>query len=257
MFADCNGTQNVLKYISNSGHSKFHITKYGTSKSSIPLYYCVHTNTNKAAAEAFYNWAQTCGQGNNPNLYCLTLFSDTDENNGLKAGKAGKCEIIFSLNETPGEFKTPGASFDYSEAYNKGKQEAEQEAEKRTLLQEMQALRLELQQIKNELEEEQEEEEQESASISGPEQMAQYIAMLQGLLKPNNPPQLNGTETTAPPTPPKKTLFNAEQSANINTALRLLYKNNPQIDTDLLKLANISENQPATFKILLNSLRNM
>ena len=48
-----------------------------------------------------------------------------------------------------------------------------------------------------------------------------------------------------------------EFKANINKAIKILYKNNPQVDKDLLKLADLSEKQPATFNMLLNSLRQM
>jgi AraC-like DNA-binding protein len=44
---------------------------------------------------------------------------------------------------------------------------------------------------------------------------------------------------------------------NINRAIKILYKNNTQLDLDLLKLAEVSEKNPSQFKFLLNALRTM
>ena len=64
----------------------------------------------------------------------------------------------------------------------------------------------------------------------------------------NSPnPSLNGVTDTDPDT----------QKININKALRILLKNDPQLDTDLLKLAELSETKKDTFNMLLSTLRSM
>jgi hypothetical protein len=44
---------------------------------------------------------------------------------------------------------------------------------------------------------------------------------------------------------------------NITRAITILMKNNNRLDEDLLKLADISEKQPAQFEMLINALRKM
>ena len=39
--------------------------------------------------------------------------------------------------------------------------------------------------------------------------------------------------------------------------IKILHKNNTQLDKDLIKLAELSENKPETFKMLLSTLRSM
>ena len=48
-----------------------------------------------------------------------------------------------------------------------------------------------------------------------------------------------------------------DKKANINKALKVLYQHDPDLDTDLLKLSDLAENNNGTFKMLLNTLRSM
>tara|TARA_R110000868_G_scaffold402001_1_gene677899 strand:+ start:360 stop:515 length:156 start_codon:yes stop_codon:yes gene_type:complete len=51
--------------------------------------------------------------------------------------------------------------------------------------------------------------------------------------------------------------LDADKIANINKAVKILAKYDSEIDTDLLKLSSLAENQTATFEMLLKTLRNM
>ena len=70
---------------------------------------------------------------------------------------------------------------------------------------------------------------------------------LVNLFKQQQNPSLNGIEPVD---------INI-QKENINKAIKILYKNNKQLDTDLLKLAELSETKKDTFDMLLQTLRNM
>ena len=131
------------------------------------------------------------------------------------------------------------------------------ERDKEDYKREMAELRRDILELKNNLiSQEEEEEEEENAEMGSPDKILNYVQMIQALFNNNttkqSTPTLNGVETEE-----RKNIFTPEQIKNINSALATLYKTDQQIDTDLLKLANISQTQPATFKMLLNSLRNM
>lgn len=65
------------------------------------------------------------------------------------------------------------------------------------------------------------------------------------MFKNNTPAVLNGTEEQG------------TRTENINKAIKLLYKHDKQLDTDLLKLAEIAETKTETFNMLISTLRNM
>ena len=48
-----------------------------------------------------------------------------------------------------------------------------------------------------------------------------------------------------------------QKKLNLNKAIKILFKNDPDLDTDLLKLAEISETKKDTFKMLITTLRSM
>jgi len=98
---------------------------------------------------------------------------------------------------------------------------------------------------------EEEEEEEEKGILEGLNglNIANIVTLLQGLnlmkQTTNNKQAINGIDD------------NSEFKTNINKAIKTLYKNNPKLDTDLLKLADISETNPSMFNMLLNTLRGM
>lgn len=58
--------------------------------------------------------------------------------------------------------------------------------------------------------------------------------------------------------PPKKTIAGIagiDDNSKLNQALEILRKHDPNLDDDLLILANMAENSPLQFKMLLNMLR--
>jgi hypothetical protein len=97
--------------------------------------------------------------------------------------------------------------------------------------------------------EEEEEEEEEKSVLEGLNgiNIANIVTLLQGLnlMKAPAKQAINGIDD------------NSEFKTNINKAIKTLYKNNPKLDSDLLKLADISETNPSMFNMLLNTLRTM
>ena len=69
------------------------------------------------------------------------------------------------------------------------------------------------------------------------------LGLLSKALSGNKPTVVNGLKS--------------DQITNINNAVKILSKYDDQIDTDLLKLANLAENNTPTFEMLLKTLRSM
>jgi hypothetical protein len=95
---------------------------------------------------------------------------------------------------------------------------------------------------------EEDEDEEEETGLAGlkPENIGQFISALQ-MLSGNN-------------SQPTTTVINGvmeEKKENIKKAIGILYKYDPDLDQDLLKLSSLAENNNATFKMLLTTLRNM
>jgi hypothetical protein len=90
------------------------------------------------------------------------------------------------------------------------------------------------------------EEEEPNNSVAGiqPEQIAQIMGLV-NMFKGGAPAVLNGTEEQG------------TRTENINKAIKLLYKHDKQLDTDLLKLAEIAETKTETFNMLISTLRSM
>jgi hypothetical protein len=91
-----------------------------------------------------------------------------------------------------------------------------------------------------------EDEEEEDNSVAGiqPDQIAQIMGLV-NMFKNSSPAILNGTEEQG------------TRTENINKAIKILYKHDKSLDTDLLKLAEIAETKTETFKMLINTLRSM
>jgi hypothetical protein len=96
------------------------------------------------------------------------------------------------------------------------------------------------------IEMDEEEEDEPDNSIAGiqPDQIAQIMGLV-NMFKNQSPAVLNGTEEQG------------TRTENINKAIRILYKHDKSLDTDLLKLAEIAETKTETFNMLITTLRSM
>ena len=241
MEVDIIGVENVAEFIKNTNLTKFCIDRIGSSRGNLPIFELLNNNSNEKAVFEFKKWAKVI---NNANAYKLTLFDkvesyidETGEEKTLKSkSKLNKAEIYFKLSDivAPSYQNTNNLSVDEVRATIKREFETEQKIK-------------ELEQKINELETEDEDE-----GLSGLNGMSlpNIISAISALANMNNnksTPVINGVEA------PEKN----EKINNINKAIKTLAKFDEQIDTDLLKLSEIAENNPAMFKTLINTLRQM
>jgi hypothetical protein len=252
MEVDVIGIDNIVENIKLTGLTKFSIERVGSSKGSLPIYELLNSNSNDKAVMEFRKWANIF---NNTIPYKITLFNKLEtsvdefgnEKQVRSKGKAEKSEFYFKINESASN-------------HNYGIQQqslygiADRDMIRRELLKEQ-----EENDIKNQIASlsskidammsEEEEEEEEKGILQGLDglNIANIVTLLQGLnlMKAPNKQAINGIEE------------NSEFKTNINKAIKTLYKNNSQLDRDLLKLADISETNPSMFNMLLTTLRGM
>lgn len=256
MEVDLIGIDNVVNHIRLTGLTKFTIERVGTNKGTIPVYELLNSNTNDKAINTFINWAENVN-GTMP--YKLTLFdkieTSIDENGNEKRTKSKvkneTSQIFFRINNN-----TMNGSYQNTQNNNLGfvdkaairselLNELQKEQEEQTLKAQISALSAKVDELLNDDDEEIETDN----SLLSAQNLGNLMNVLTAFKNMNNQntgAQINGVEDNQ-----------NEFKTNINKAIKILYKNNPVLDKDLLKLADLSEKQPATFNMLLNSLRQM
>jgi hypothetical protein len=249
---DIIGTENVLKYIEVSKLSKFTIDA-NKSGHFICVFECINSNNNETAITEFSKWADFINPNQN---YKITLFDvvEISNNNGTEKitktkNKNNKMSATFILNEnynTKPQSVNGTASFDEESLLKKLTHRIVEEQSNNAILNEIKILSERLNRI--ELEEE-EEEETENGIAGIPANQIEQIMGLVNLFKNNKAPAINGIEEV-------NVEIQSNFKNNINKALKILAKNNKNLDTDLLKLAEMSENKKETFNMLLQTLRN-
>ena len=255
MQVDIIGIEDVLKYIQATKLSKFTVHRQNGA-GYIPCFECLDSESNSNAVNEFTQWASII-KNNSP--YKLNVFDvaetiiDANGNEKIKkSGKrSGKMECTFVLNQGYNNVginkNEPTEHFDQNDFRKQVIKEIAEQNEKNEILNEIKALRLKF----AELEEEEEEEVAEEGGIAGISgtQISQIMGLV-NLFKQQQNPALNGEI--------EPTIIDINiQKDNINKAIKILYKNNKQLDTDLLKLAELSETKRDTFNMLLQTLRNM
>jgi|LakMenE01Jun11ns_1017448.scaffolds.fasta_scaffold9889368_2 hypothetical protein len=253
MEVDVIGIDNVIENIKLTGLTKFSIDRVGSSKNTLPIYELLNSNSNDKAVIEFRKWANIY---NNSIPYKITLFNKLEtavdefgnEKNIKSKGKAEKAEFYFRINESPSNLSYGTQNYNLSGV-------ADRETIRREILKENDENEIKNQianlssKIDKMMSEEEEEEEEEKSVLEGLNgiNIANIVTLLQGLnlMKAPVKQAINGIDD------------NSEFKTNINKAIKTLYKNNPKLDSDLLKLADISETNPSMFNMLLNTLRTM
>lgn len=258
---DIIGTDNVLKYIEVSKLSKFTIDA-NKSGHFICVFECINSQSNDIAIIEFSKWADFI----NPNqTYRITLFdvvdSTIDESGVLKQkktkNKSNKMQATFILNENFNAARASNnlaAPIDEESLIKKISSKFIEEQSNNQILNEIKNLSERLN--KMELEELEDEDEPDSNSIAGinSNQIEQIMGLVNLFKNSTNKPAINGVNDAADNV---DIIEYNEFKANINKAIKILHKNNSLLDKDLLKLAELSENKPETFKMLLSTLRSM
>lgn len=245
MQTDHTGVDEVAGAIKLSKKTKFRITKAGVQKNSFPVYESTDTTTNEKAVQRFLEWAEIT---DNCIPYNLELFSnkEEDEAEGLEYNKKlGNRRFTFKLNK---EEKYSGHHqqqnqplIDQSALIENALLKQKAFYENNELMKRLEAMD---QKLKEYMEEEdlEEDDRSELSGLNNPN-VLNLIGLLSKAFNNNKPTVVNGVTT--------------EQINNINKAVKILSKYDDQIDTDLLKLANLAETNTATFEMLLKTLRSM
>jgi len=254
MQVDIIGIENVLKYIESTRKSKFSIYRAtGTNGAYMPVFECLESESNVTAISKFRDWAEVV---NNNVPYKLLVYDfaeiSINEDGSKKIKKtgdrSGKMESIFILNNTftqgqPANQQNNNNSGGYDLAALRESivSDLAKKNEESAILKEI----AELRQRFNDLDADDDLDEPDN-SIAGiqPEQIAQIMGLV-NMFKSSTPAILNGTDEQG------------TRTENINKAIKILYKHDKSLDTDLLKLAEIAETKTETFNMLISTLRNM
>lgn len=241
------GKDKVAQYIALSKTKKFIISKYGSQKHAIPIFEHLEEGSNEKSINAFLQWAEIT---DNDVCYILRVFNSIEDSietgEEIRNKKSGKqLEIRFRLNKKA-EFErqqTQTPQVDVSLAIENAIMKMQQKNADSEILRKLAEMDEKINAI-----EEDEEDDFEDAELSGigNPNITALINILAPLIngsKKNTAAVING--------------ITPEKIKNINTAIKILSKYDDQIDTDLLKLSSIAEKNPATFNMLINSLRTM
>jgi len=258
MIADIYGLENILKYIETTRLTKFTIQKAGANGSYIPIFEVTDSETNAQAINEFKRWAEVVNQ-NQP--YKITLYNtitiEQDENTGQdkpkkQKGKSNKMEVIFIINSALSTGTSQQPTQNNNGAFDIGSLKADiikqlaKEQSENEILNEIKSLRAKITELEDE---EEEEEEEEAGSIAGisPEKITQLMGLVNLFKGGNTPPVINGADETNE--------MPSDKITTLNKAIKTLYKHNSNLHNDLLKLSEIAETKPDTFKMFVDMLR--
>ena len=255
MQIDILGLENICKYIEATKLSKFTIQRGGSGQ-YIPVFECINSDSNANALHEFKKWADVVNQ-NIPYKIVLFDFAEIiqDENGADKIkkskSKSNKMEAVFMINSALTSMQTNQTNQTQQNNFGNDLQtlradiikEISQANEKNEILNHIKSLEAKINLMEEE-DEEEEDEIEEEGSIAGikPSQLSQIASLVAMFKTPSQPPVINGVD---------------EVKDNINNAIKRLYKINKNLDTDLLKLAEIGETKPELFNMLLENLRTL
>jgi hypothetical protein len=246
METDYQGGNSVANLIEITGLTKFRITRVGINKNAVPVYEHIGAGSNEKAVAKFREWASLT---DNCLPYDMELFNtkeDSEERGEeIHNKKQGKIlRFTFCLNKAekyaPQQQQQQGTG-NVTELIENALLKQKAFYENNELMKRLEVMDAKL----NEYMEAEDEDEDDQAELSGLNNpnIINLLGLLSKALSGNKPTVVNGLKS--------------EQITNINTAIKILSKYDDQIDTDLLKLANLAENNTPTFEMLLKTLRSM
>jgi hypothetical protein len=249
MEADIIGLNKILDCIKGSSFTKLAVYRYPQNSGNIPVFEKLNAKSNHELVKDFNEWGKNI---DNSVIYEINLFDNVlvsfDENgqeklkrDNAKNGKA-KFYIQFKKDSNNNNYSNNSNNTDMATIVGLVSENLRKSQEDNLILKE-------LAELKNKItimEEDEDEEEETGLAGLKPENIGQFISALQ---------MLSGNKSQ-----PTTTVINGvmeEKKENIKKAIGILYKHDPDLDQDLLKLSNLAENNNATFKMLLTTLRNM
>jgi hypothetical protein len=249
MEADIIGLNKILDCIKGSSFTKLAVYRYPQNSGNIPVFEKLNAKSNHELVKDFNDWGKNI---DNSVIYEINLFDNVlvsfDENgqeklkrDNAKNGKA-KFYIQFKKDSNNNSYSNGSNNTDMATIVGLVSENLRKSQEDNLILKE-------LAELKNKItimEEDEDEEEETGLAGLKPENIGQFISALQ---------MLSGNVSK-----PTTSVINGvmeEKKENIKKAIGILYKYDPDLDQDLLKLSSLAENNNATFKMLLTTLRNM
>jgi hypothetical protein len=244
MQTDHTGVDEVAGAMKLSKKTKFRIIRAGINKNSYPVFECKDSTTNEKAVQRFYEWAEVT---DNCIAYEMELFSskEEDEAAGIEYNKKlGNIRITFKLNKEekyqPHSQQQQAHQYDQTAVIENALLKQKAFYENNELMKRLEVMDAKLNEYMNE--DDDDDDEAQLSGLNNPN-IINLLGLLSKALSGNKPTVVNGLKS--------------EQISNINNAVKILSRYDDQIDTDLLKLANLAENNTATFEMLLKTLRSM
>ena len=249
MEADIIGLNKILDCIKGSSFTKLAVYRYPQNSGNIPVFEKLNAKSNHELVKDFNEWGKNI---DNSVIYEINLFDNVlvsfDENgqeklkrDNAKNGKA-KFYIQFKKDSNNSNYSNNSNNTDMATIVGLVSENLRKSQEDNLILKELADLKSKI----TIMEEEEEEEEETGLAGLKAENIGQFISALQ---------MLSGNKSQ-----PTTSVINGvmeEKKENIKKAIGILYKYDPDLDQDLLKLSSLAENNNATFKMLLTTLRNM
>lgn len=253
METDYTGAKSVAQIIEHTGLHKFIISRIASTRNSAPVYEFLTGSSNSKAIDAFNRWASITENGN---LYEMLLFNELETNGedvevekkGHNRNKSQSLKFTFTLTKQIPYNQQQAQSIDVAQAIENALMKHTQLSEEKESNRKIAALEAKIDALINrDLEDEDEEDDEDTLSGLGNPNIVNLITLITKLTgqKTTPPPAINGVK------------LSDDQIKNINIAIKKLAKYDDNIDTDLLKLAEIAKNNNETFKMVLSSLRTM
>jgi len=254
---DIIGTENVLKYIQATKLTKFCIQRAEGNGSFLPVFECYDSESNSNAVAQFQNWSEFVNQSR---PYKISLFNyielETLANGETKAKKSShkgnKTEATFILTNNAQQLSTQNQtqhsnnfSGDFASLKADIIREISKNQEENAILNEIKALKDKFAELEEEETDEEEEQAQNNIGGIDTNQLSQIMGLINMFKKPTQPNTINGITITE------------EEIKNCNTAIKRLFKTTPELDKHLLKLAELSEQKPELYKMLLENLKSL
>ena len=248
MEADIIGLNKILDCIKGSSFTKLAVYRYPQNSGNIPVFEKLNAKSNHELVKDFNEWGKNI---DNSVIYEINLFDNVlvsfDENGQEKLkrdnAKNGKAKFYIQFKkDTNNNSYSNGSNTDMATIVGLVSENLRKSQEDNLILKELADLKSKI----TIMEEDEDEEEETGLAGLKPENIGQFISALQ-MLSGNN-------------SQPTTTVINGvidEKKENIKKAIGILYKYDPDLDQDLLKLSSLAENNNATFKMLLTTLRNM
>ena len=250
METDYIGANSVSNLIEITGLKKFIIARIGTHKNNVPVFEHIENSSNEKAVNRFREWASLT-DNNLP--YEMTLFNSVEDSEAIgeevRNKKSGKVlKFTFCLNKKENFIPVPNpvqSNPNVTEAIENALMKFQMKNNDNEVMKRLEALDLKINgYIESDDDDDDDADSMGGLSLNNPN-IINLISLLSAHLggKKNNPSVING--------------ISEDKQKNIDKAIEILGKYDSSIDTDLLKLSALAENNTPTFEMLLKTLRSM